>query len=64
MTNIKFGNLEINSIAGSSSVSSGVNIPTNWSHFSKSVEGFGKVDGDKNQVIGNVSIVRKPEIDK
>jgi hypothetical protein len=61
MTNIKFGNLEINSIGGSSSVASGVNIPTNWTNFSKSTEGFGKIDGDKNQVKGNVAIVRKPE---
>jgi hypothetical protein len=57
MTYIKFGNLEINSVSSTSAVSSGINIPSNWSNFSKTTEGLGKVDGDKNQVMRNITIV-------
>ncbi|MFD1737657.1 hypothetical protein ACFSCX_14010 [Bacillus salitolerans] len=59
MTKIKIDHFKIGNINHTSSVQSGINIPTNWSHVQSSSEGFGTINGLNNQMKDNTSIVKK-----
>lgn len=59
MAKIKIENLDINEIQNSSGVLSGKNTPVNWKNINKSTDGFGKIEGNKNKIFKNLSVIKK-----
>lgn len=56
---IKFKNFQIQNVKNSSGVFSGENSQSKWKYMKKSNEGFGTLQGNKNQSSQNTHVVMK-----
>lgn len=59
MPKIRFNDLKVNEVSKSSGIFSGENMQVKWKFVSTHDEGFGKVDGDHNNLSSNKHIVKK-----
>ena len=58
MVRIKFQSIDISSVSNTSGVFSGENRQVGWKDNSKKNEGFGKLSGSGNKLVGGSSTVR------